>query len=289
MKIMKKIIIALIALLLFSPCVFAKTGGPIECVGKGKFALSLDTEYIPEQRMRQDKYYMSQVPSSVEGEWNVAWHNIRMKSDSYSFKFDYGIFDNLDVFVKVGAQRDNLEMEYRRFSGAPEFYSARFIGDYAPCVGGGFKAHLFSLGSICDVGFSTQYLYHKSKLKLFDFEEFMFSGTLRETVADIQTSETDYHSWDATLYFYKQFKYVTPYIGAKYQNSIYEAKVDVSTSIIGVIANIAQSNDPIKFEQDMPWILFGGVDFHINKRLDANIELSTFGSRSVSFGMTWKF
>ena len=276
-KLMKKIIIILIAVLLFSPCAFAKTGGPIECVGKGKFALSLDTEYIAEQRMHQDEINLLDSVGGRYGENNIVFHNIDMRIDRHYLKLRYGLFDALDIFFSVGAQREKLEAD-AFIIGGPNL-PHRFVGDYNPLIGGGFNARLFPVGKLFDVGFSSHYLWAKGKLKL----QNIYLGNEH---VNILTSETEYYSWDAALYFYRQFKYATPYIGAKYQNSKYSIKADFNNV---APAGATQNVDPYSYDQDMPWILFWGCDFHINDRLDANIELSTFGSRSASFGLTWKF
>ena len=279
---MKKIIIILIAVLLFSPCAFAKTGGSIECVGKNKLAVSLSSEYIQEQKMRQDKIRMWQTGDTITTESNTVIDEIRLKIDRYYFKLNYGIFDSLDIFLKAGTQREQLD--FTTLTTDPNQWKDRFISDYNPLLGGGLKAHLLPVGELFDVGFSAQYLYSKGKLKVIE-TEFSMGGS--GGFYDIDNFEVECHSWDVSLYFYKRFKFITPYIGAKYQNSIYKINGDLVLYIAALTIN--QNFDYYKFNQDMGWILFGGIDFHINKRLDANIELSTFGSRSVSFGLAWKF
>ena len=276
---MKKIIITLIALLLFSPCAFAKTGGPIECVGKGKFALSLDTEYIPEQRFRSDKSFMFLPVAGVfnpENEENN--YDINFNIDRYGLELSYGIFDNLDIFFGVGTQREKIDYQIVDFVGSDN-NPIRIVGDYNLLFTGGLKAHLCSIGKLLDIGFSAGYLWSKGKAKTIHTT----NDAYREW--DIMDSRSEYYSWDVSLYFYKRFKFITPYIGAKYQNSTYNLEMEFFINEISFYTYY----DPLKFDQDMPWIMFWGCDFHINKRLDANIELSTFGSRSASFGLTWKF
>jgi len=274
---MKKIIITLIAVLLFSPYAIAKTGGPIENVGKGKFALSLDTEYIPEQRMRQDKLYVDNTAGGILDEATYMYENIRFRIDRHSIKLKYGILDKLDVFLRAGVNRIKSKMEEVEFGSATSYIVA--IDDYNPLVGGGFKAHLFSVGELFDVGFSGEYLWSNGKIKRYE----AFSGS--ELHVDVMSSSVKYYSWNSSLYLYKHFKFVTPYIGATYQDSVYELRADIYVPAASLFSYI----DTFKFEQDMPWIMFWGIDFYINKRLDANIELTAFGSRSVSFGVTWKF
>ena len=274
---MKKITVTLILVLLCSPFAFAKTGGPIENVGKGKFALSIDTEYIPEQRMRQHKIYSDNSSGGTIEESAYMYDNIKFRLDSHSLNLSYGILDNLEVFLKAGVNKIKFSMREDEFGSGSSFIDA--IGDYNPMLGGGFKIHLFSIGELFDVGFSGEYLWSKGKLKRYN----AFSGS--ELHVDVMSSKVKYYSWGGSLYFYKHFKFITPYIGAKYQDSLYDLKADLYIPAASLWSYI----DSFKFEQDMPWIMFWGIDFHINKRLDANIELSTFGSRSASFGVTWKF
>ena len=278
---MKKIVISLVMVLLFTPTAMAKTGGPIECVGKGKFALSLDTEYVQEQRMKDDKLYIDYGPGLLfyQGQPHIYIYDINFKIERHYSKVQYGILDNLDIFFLSGTQRQKYcySSDDRQF---PSTANAILIDDYNPLLASGLKMKLYSMGDVIDVGFSAAYLWSRGKTKRYTL--WTLGGG--ETIADITHSDIEYHSWDVSLYLYKQFKFLTPYIGAKYQDSTYEYKVDMWFPALGASQYFEQ-----KYNQDMPWIMFWGCDFHINKRLDANIELSTFGSRSASFGLTWRF
>jgi len=275
----KSTVISLTVLFLLSTNAQAKTGGPIECVGKGKFALSLGTEYIPEQRFRSDKSFMFLPTAGVfnpENEENN--YDINFKIDRYSLELSYGIFDKLDIFFGAGTQREKIDYQIVDFVGSDN-NPLRIVSDYNLLLSGGFKAHLCSIGKLLDMGFSAKYLWSKGKAKTIHTT----NDAYREW--DIMDSRSEYYSWDVSLYFYKSFKFITPYIGAKYQNATYNLEMEFFISELSFYTYY----DPLKFDQDMPWIMFWGIDFHINKRLDANIELSTFGSRSASFGLTWKF
>ena len=279
---MKSTVISLTVLFLLSASAHAKTGGPIECVGKGKFALSLETEYVQEQKMKDYKTYVNLGDGMTiyRGTSDVYNNDINFKIERYYLKVQYGIFDNLSIFLKSGIQRQkiNLFFEDRMNSLMNEFIE---IDDYNPLLAGGLKMKLCSMGDLVDIGFSGSYLWSAGKRKR---ETVVRIDNGTEYITDITHSEVEYHSWDVSLYFYKNFKFITPYIGAKYQNIMYSENLWIWLSNLGLREYLEE-----KYNQDMPWIMFWGCDFHINKRLDANIELSTFGSRSASFGLTWKF
>lgn len=275
---MKKIIVVVVLALLFIPNAFAKTGGSIECVGKGKLAISLEGEYVPEQRMRQDTFVLRSGGAKVQ-EQNTMGYQADLKLNRFAAKLKYGLFENFDLFLIAGTQREI--MDYNVVFDGDIYY--KFIGDDNPLVAGGFNSHLFSLGKLFDVGFSAQYLISKGKTKRIEVAA-IAPGQHIDHPIDVMVSDVQYHTWFAALYFYKQFKFVTPYIGAKYQNSSYTLKGDYYLHL----TTTTHSYD-FKFDQDMPWILFGGVDIHINNRLDVNIEASTIGARSISGGLTWKF
>jgi len=280
MKIMRKIIITLILVLLFAPTAMAKTGGPIECVGKKKLAISFATEYIQEQRMRQDSIYIN-TGGTVSNEKTDVYHFTEARIDRYFLKLNYGLLDNIDIFLKLGAQREKI-LSHNNSLISSDKSTIFLIGDYNPLVAGGFNTNLFSIRQWCKVGFSVEYLWSKGKAKRYNIDSPNVVGI------DILDSDTEYYSWNASLYFYKRFKLITPYVGASYQNSMYSFKGDMLLWL-SAGSSLISNYDSFKFNQDMPLILFGGIDFHINKRLDANIELSTFGSRSASFGLTWRF
>jgi len=277
---MKKIVLAVILALLMAPIAFAKTGGPIECVGEGKLALSLEAEYIQEQRMRPHKINTNIIGVAVLTDHNNLSSNFRYSSGEYFLKVNYGLFDNLDVFFKCGMSKNEKKYD-AQLTSLGLFHEHDFNTDYAFAWSAGFNSKLFSVFDWFDVGSQVQFSRSKPKEKSWEIIE---DGALRVASA-IEDIDAKYYSWNVALYFYKSFKLVTPYIGAKYQYSKYSWKGDYYVGGLSFYSLINKE----EFVQDMPWILFGGFDVHINKRLDANIEVSTFGARSISAGVTWRF
>jgi len=161
------LIIGLVYLVCF-PVSAASIGSP-ETQGKGEFALGVESEVVFDRDFEKIDNLYPEIDKMYRG---------------YS-KLSYGIFDNWDIYVKLGIVDPLIKVNSFEFDGRNSFL-----------YGGGTKI-TYDLCNDWLIGTDLQYLTHKNKYCV---------GKMR------------FEEWHVAPYIARKINNFTPYLGVKYSD-----------------------------------------------------------------------
>jgi opacity protein-like surface antigen len=258
----KKLILLGLTVLLCSPlAAYAASIGDPQTQGQFKFGIGLDQEFM----FKRDIKFKSASFELYPGE-EVTNSEIK---DMYrtTIKGSFGIFDFLDVYVKLGTAKYKGEMglEYR---GVTE-ESDKFKTKWGFAYGGGLKgAYTFKNGFL--VGGDLQYLTHKQKADTTWTDETTGEGGTVEGKATFQ-------EWHVAPYVGWKIQNVTPYLGLKYSDVRVKVKPE------------GDGGEWVKFKADDKVGVFGGISYEVIKNLKLNLEGRFIDETALSLSLTYKF
>lgn len=262
---MRKIMVLVVVLALGLPAtLFAASIGGALTQGKGKLAIGVEQEFIFDRDMKFDKTTFA-LTSESEG----------MKIDHIYrtlAKVSYGLLDNLDIYVKLGAA--DFEAKRSWYNAGIEDAREDYKGKSAFAYGFGLKG-TYALKDDWLIGADIQYLRHVN-----DFSEpFVIIGD-RYT----GSGKATFQEWQVALYLAKSIGNFVPYIGGKYsdlrivtKNSVPWAEVPNPWS--------AKTRD----KADDIFGVFVGTDYKITNNWKVNIEGRFIDETAMSVGVTYKF
>lgn len=279
---MKKLLVLNLVLVLCLPLVvYAASIGGAETQGKGKFAIGLDQEFV----FDRDGKDVARVVSdgTLTQNWKIESEVDKMYRTMA--KASYGLFDSLDVYVRLGVAKPDYAEKvggtWTDSGGAPPADQGTFTGvgklkgDNAFAYGFGMKG-TYDLKNDWLVGCDVQYLSHKNDYKT--------SGTL--TVYDSAGNmvmeepgewkgEITFYEWHVAPYVAKKLGNFVPYLGARYSDARMSDKDEWGTKT--------------KIKADDNFGVFLGTDYKIGENWKLNLEGRFIDETAMSVGATYKF
>jgi len=151
-------------LFLVSPLYGASIGNPIVNAKKGKFILGFEYTQTFKRRLEMKKYHGYDTVFAVDlNTANAEYTDIEHKMKDYSLDLDYGIFDWLGVFSKVGVREMEGRDDYSNTLGAAfRERNYRFTPNLSWCVG--LKYLLTEDKNGFGIGITGQYMQFNSAL-----------------------------------------------------------------------------------------------------------------------------
>jgi len=255
----KSVIIGLVVFLCSPLAVYAASIGDAETQGRFKFGIDLDIEYMFKRDM-EFKSASFDLPPGLDIT-NAEIKNMFRPMIRGSF----GIFDFLDVYVKLGAAQYEGEMEWEVMG--ITWISDKIETEWGFAYGGGLKgAYTFENGFL--IGADLQYLAHKQDGEDTERDE-IFGGEVEFDV------ETTLQEWHFAPYVGMKFGNFTPYLGGKYS----DVRVKIKDEF----------GDWLKFEADKNIGAFAGISYKIGERFKINLEGRFIDERAVTVGLAYRF
>lgn len=271
---MKRIILLSLVIFLCLPlAVYAASIGGAETQGQGKFSIGLDQEFVFDRDMK----FKSIDPALGPGE------TLEMKTEIDKMyrtmvKTNYGVLDNLDVYIKLGIADFESKTNYTwrdTTTGDWEKGNMKLKGDNAFAYGFGAKG-TYNLEDDLIIGCDIQYLRHKNDYKgtgswedsagLSDEESFKGKITFQE--------------WHVAPYIAKKLESFVPYFGVKYSDLRQEGKIEQEDG---------DEDEKVKYEADDNFGVFLGTDYKLGENWALNLEARFIDETAISFGGTYRF
>ncbi|MCD6540047.1 MAG: TonB-dependent receptor [Candidatus Omnitrophica bacterium] len=250
------ILLSLVTLLCLPLAVYAASIGGVETQGQGKFSIGFDQEFVFDRDFEFDK-----------ANWDLAAQSIVVekieldKAYRTMIKLNYGVVDNLDVYVKLGAGDSKINLDDLR-SGTSE--NNIYDSDYGFAYGVGLKG-AFDLENNWLVGCDLQYLRQKA--------DWTPKGDFQGEGDKITIQE-----WHIAPYVgYKVGNFI-PYFGVRYSDL--RAKTEWGGKDAG---------DWEKVKADDNFGVFLGTDYKIAENWTLNLEARFIDETAISFGTTYRF
>ncbi|MBU4376692.1 MAG: outer membrane beta-barrel protein [Candidatus Omnitrophica bacterium] len=260
---MKRLILLGIVLFLCLPmAVYAASIGGAETQKKGEFAVSLDSAFIFDRDLKFKSASGLGATQTIKNTEIDKGYQIMLKPS-------YGLFDNLDVYAKLGIA--DYEVNADNYVGNAKYADDKIDSDTNFAYGFGLKG-TYELGNDWLIGCDFQYLRSKHEAKV------------TEAVVGGSSSSATYkkrviQEWHIAPYIAKRIDDLTPYLGVRYSDMELEIK---SPSESGW-------TDDHKYEADDNVGVFLGTDYKISENLTLNLEGRFVDETAMSFACTYKF
>lgn len=229
---------------------YAASVGEAETQGKGKVGIGVDQEFIFDRDMKYQK-----------GTENMDWGKVEIDSMSRTMaKISYGLLDNLDLYVKLGAADAKVKGKaYDSWVGTDGSFGVNTNNGFA--WGLGAKA-TYELANDWFLGTDVQYLRHKQ------------DGRASYTGDPDWDVKYTFQEWQVAPYIAKRIGKFVPYAGVKYSD---------------LRMNHKDIDGTIKFKADDNFGMFVGTGYKINDRLSLNAEGRFIDETAISVACTYKF
>ena len=271
---LKKSVIAFFSIILLwanCPSQAAELMDPVNIAKKKQFTFGLEAAYLSE--IQYDDTTADARRHFNDGsteDYQYAVTNLTLKEDQYYFlTMNYGLLDQLSVFVKAGVVTDG-----KKSSGSQPSKYYNMDTNFAWALGGKFK--LLESESGGSLVFAAQYLRYDNR------------GQERAWVSSWKTNyELDQWRIDAELVGAWQFGSFTPYVGVKYSYVNLELS-GTSAGVSGGIYRVTYSK--YESQNEKKWGLLAGLAWDItpNWRLvgQGDFIVDTAGSLSLIYQFT---
>lgn len=294
---MRKFTFLTLLFVLISPMAsHASTIGDPETLGKNKWGVGLDGDYVYNRPLKSETWSTRQTifarPAGITEFVNYDMETSKLKiTEMYrtSAKVSYGLLESLDVYLKLGTSQKQIRGS---FSGsgvailppptntlAATIYngSLKYSTENAFTYGGGVKlTHEFNEG--WSIGVLGQYLREESNYKasrqyiqdltgspgIFSFEDWHGELTTQE--------------WSIAPYLAKKIKNFTPYVGFVYTILRMKDRARLPTSIASSsssateVIDLSREGYTLKFDNKRSIGPFVGLNYKFNDRWSINIE-----------------
>jgi hypothetical protein len=252
---MKKLIVLSLAALFCLPLSsYATSIGGAETQGKGKLAVGLDQEFIFDRDMKSAGLpYVAEVKDAKIDKLNRTM-----------LKTSYGVFDNLDVYIRLGVATNGKGEDKEYVSGVYDgMDSYKYKNAFA--YGFGLKGtHPLKDGWL--IGMDLQYLRHKNSSTE--------TWTDAAGNADTTSGRATIQEWQVAPYAAKKLGNFIPYLGCKYSD---------------LRVNYKEPDFWEKYKADDNVGVFVGTDYKIGNHWKVNLEGRFVDETAMSFGATYKF
>jgi len=263
---MKNHVILIMAGMVFVTSVIAKAAGvgSPETQGQGKITAAAEWSYVFHRGL---EFQSATRPPNHE---NDKPENFRIDGGNNVLgKIAYGVFDALDIYVKLGAADYNIkgDVVVGDTRTATENLSARAAFLY----GGGIKlAYEIKDGWI--IGLDAQYLASDHKL---DFSATTASGTVINAIYDTCRIQ----AWHAAPYVARKIANFTPYAGGRYS--------DLRMKQEG--PDDPKRWDNLRFKAGCNIGVFVGTDWNLGDHFKLNVEGSFIDETAMSACVAYRF
>lgn len=260
---MKRIIFsALVVFICLPMAVYAASIGGAETQGKGKLSIGADESIV----FNKDLKFKS---ASGLGATQTIKNPEIDKASQEMFKASYGLLDNLDVYVKLGAADYKIKAD--SYVGSSKYADEKINADTKFAYGFGLKG-VYEFGNDWLVGYDLQYLRSNHRAKD------------TETVVGGSSDSTTYkkaliQEWHIAPYLAKRINNFTPYFGVRYS----DMRLDMKNP------SASGWTDNHKYEADKNVGIFAGTDYKIGNNWKLNLEGRFIDETAMSFGATYKF
>jgi len=247
------------------PAQAASVGSP-QTQGKGKIAVGAEWSYIFNRDLSFKK---ASRPSGHDTDQPLNFKISRGRN--VVAKASYGLFDSLDIYIKLGAANYNLQGDVfvgdtRRVGESLSSPGDSFL------YGAGFKwARELKKGWI--IGCDAQYLTSNQKL------DFSATNLISGAVSTATYLDCRMQEWHIAPYIAKKIANFTPYLGARYS----DFRMDQSNP-----------NDPnrwnnLVFGATYNVGVFTGLDWNLGKNFKLNVEGRFIDETAISAGLAYGF
>jgi len=259
---MKKFLVLCFAFVLLVPFVsYAASIGSPETQGKGKVAVGLDNEYI----FGKDWKFKSATVLSA----NSTIKDIETEKGYYAgMKAAYGLLDNLDVYVRLGAA--DYEVKGQIFTGSTPGDKLKFDTDTDFAYGLGLKG-TYPLKNDWLLGCDLQYRRSKHEA---EHKSTPVSGAEETTTYKSFVQQ----EWHIAPYLARKIGSFVPYLGVRYSDAKLEIK-NPASSDFGEVEQEADDNVGV----------FLGTDYKMGETCSLNLEGRFIDETAMSAGISWKF
>lgn len=247
-----------------TPAQAASVGSP-ETQGKGKFAVEAEWSYIFNRDLDFKK---ARRPSGHDSD---SPENFKIsRGRNLIGKVSYGLFDSLDVYIKLGVADYNLKGDV--YVGDTKHVDENLSSGDSFLYGAGFKwAKELKQGWI--IGCDAQYLTSDQKL------DFSATNVISGAVVSAKYTDCRIQEWHVAPYIAKKIANFTPYIGVRYS----DLRLDQSNP-----------NDPnrwndLVFKADYNVGVFTGMDWKLGKNFKLNVEGRFVDETALSVGLAYGF
>jgi len=255
--------------------------GEAETLGRNKFSVGVDQEFLFNRDMELDENWYWSMPAgrSIDVKEEVDWLY------RTTGKIGYGVLDNFDIYVKLGTADFKSKNSYSETGAGigDDVGTITAEGDNAFVWGVGAKA-TYDFAENWIVGCDIQYLRHTNDLKGRDsWTQYRTNGTIFEISGDDIYGEVTFQEWHAAPYLaYKMGDFI-PYVGGKYSNLRTDYKIKYATTGVGT-----DWNKP-KFKADDNFGVFCGMNYKVGENFVLNVEGRFIDETAMSFGATCRF
>lgn len=261
----KKLVLLGLTVLLCSPlAAYAASIGDAETQGQFKFSIGLDQEFI----FKRDLEFKSADPPIAP----LKMEDVKIENLYRTMiKGSFGIFDFLDVYVRLGVADDKSEGDFVYAGLTLAEFDAKMRAAFA--YGVGLKA-TYPLGNGFLIGADLQYLKHRNKVKG-DISDTLGLGLVAPFEGKVTLQQ-----WHFAPYAALKIQNVTPYAGLKYSDVRIRAGFEDEET--GETATY-------KLKADDRVGLFGGLTYVLTPNLKLNLEGRFIDESALSLGLTYKF
>ena len=294
---MKKIFLAVLVSVLFLPIVVhASSIGGAETQGQGKISVGYDGEYIFDRDFKEKKGSSVNDISdeyTVDVEWKTAVEIDKMYRNMV--RISYGVFDNLDIYLKLGTADLELKQTYTEsgsipdaeWTGVLEKGTSKINADAAFAYGIGAKGTV-SLSESLFLGCDIQYIRHKNDFTgKGTWTEYNYDEDTGDLTEEYQASadykgDITFQEWQVAPYVAAKLGNFVPYLGVKYSGVVTRIKY-------ASVSGDDDDEDNAKDRADDHVGVFVGTDFKITENWKLNVEGRFVDETAVSMGLNYKF
>lgn len=204
---------------------------------------------------------MAELVLDKKLESDTGSNKLSFEGDRFLFKPTVSVFENLDIYVKVGIGKDEVEDSSQNL---------KVESEVGVAYGGGLRANLASWDeSGVYLGLDAQYLRFDTGIDNVNISSTNYSSVSGDFTVD---------QWQVSLFMVKEFFQVTFYGGGDYSDSSVKYNYDTS----------GQSGNN-KGENEYVVGALAGVNVHITDEVIFFTEGHFIDETSISFGLNARF
>lgn len=288
----KLILLGLVVVLCLPVAVYAASIGGAETQGQGKFSIGMDQEFVFDRDLKNTQFSFTEEVTPpgggpVEFTGQLSLDSKVDKMYRTMVKANYGLLDNLDVYVKLGTADGESKSSFSglldwtdvanplntgqgTFSG-----SGKSKTDNAFAYGLGMKG-TYDLANGWLIGADAQYLRHQNDYK--------FSGSATYTDPTMVPpsfsaplswkGKLTIQEWQVAPYVAKKMGNLVPYFGVRYSDFRAEDKSE---------------GEKEKYKADDNFGVFLGTDYKLGENWKLNLEGRFVDETAMSVGATYRF
>jgi len=252
--------------------VHAASIGGAETQGKAKLAIGLDQEFVFNRDMALKK------PIDPPALLSETTHDLKIdKLYRTMAKINYGLLENLDIYVKLGTADFKDRNKWLRTWPTPGLWDRgdrEINGEIAFAYGFGTKG-TYSLKHDWIIGCDIQYLKHKNHFR----GENSWDDSANLLWGESVKGDSTFREWQVAPYIVKKIGDFVPYLGIKYSDL---------TEKYNMLSG-ADDEEIWKFKAHDNVGIFVGTDCKISEKWKLNLEGRFIDEKAMSFGATYRF